>query len=551
MNKQDGNQINEHDSNQTNESNDNQTDEDDGDQEWGIRASSGPALELDGYSLSIATLEQIALDGRRVSIAPVAVQRVEEAHRVLQVLAAQDVPIYGLNRGVGVNKDMEIQADFFERYNQNLIYSHCAGIGPTASVVKVRAVMAVRLNTLLLGCTGVQPAVVYMYRDMLNAGIHPYLPLRGSVGAGDISLLSHIGLAMIGEGTAQFRGQEVPVAEALAQAGLTAIKPGSKDGLAIVSSNALSSGTGALVLGEAKRLLKTADIIYALSLEAIRGSVSPLDEALYLVHPYEGATESAAFVRDCLQGSELLNADNGDKIQDPLSFRSATHVHGAARETLAYASRLLLIQLNSSDDNPCLLVDEQRIVPSSNFDVTAWTIAFEALGIALSHVSKISCYRTIKLGTPDFTGLPRFLSVDPATSIAFGTIQKTFTSLDAEIRHLSNPSSADYFSLAGDMEDHANNTPFIVGKIAEIIDRLYYILGIEAMHAAQALDLRGPLLIGKGVSAAYAAVRAVVPALTRDRNLTPDIEAMHKLLTGHELLKATKLALVNEERNEG
>lgn len=502
---------------------------------------------LDGRSLTIETLERIAFDRPRVELAPEAVARVERAHHVLHDLAARGIPIYGYNRGVGVNKDREISRDFFERYNRNLIYSHAAGIGPTATEAQVRAVLAARLNTLLLGTTGVHPAVVHMYRDFLNAGIHPVLPLRGSVGAADITVLSHIGLAMIGEGDVIYEGETVPAADALRRAGLVPLKLGPKDGLAIVSSNALSSGTGALVLAEAARLLETADIVFALSLEAIRGCVGPLEEAVHRQRPNEGAAASAAFVRSLLAGSELMELDTSDKIQDPLSFRSACHVHGAARDSLAYARKLLLVQLNSSDDNPCLLAEEKRIVPSSNFDVTTWTLAFEMLGMALSHVSKISCYRTLKLGTPQFTGLPRFLSPDPDTAIAFGTIQKTFTSLDAEIRHLSQPVSADYFSLSGDMEDHANNTPLVVRKTADIIDRLYYILGIEAMHAAQAIDLRGNVRLGRGTREAYAAIRAAVPALSRDRPLTPDIQAVYKLLAGAELLKRTKGGLAANE----
>lgn len=485
---------------------------------------------LDGKSLTFDKVERIAKYGAEVSLDPSAEAVVERAHRALADLAAKDIPIYGLNRGVGVNKDRLISADFFEAYNRNLIYSHSSGVEPIADDEQIRAIMAVRLNTLLCGGAGVQPAVVQMYRDMLNKGVHPVLPLRGSVGAADITLLSHIGLAMIGEGEVRYGGEVMPAEGALAEAGLAKLRLGPKDGLAIVSSNALSAGTGALVLSECRKLLETADTVYALSLEAFRGSMDPLDEAVYRVRPFEGASESAATVRRLLHGGDLKDTDTTERIQDPLSFRSACQVHGAARDALAYSEKQLLIQLNSSDDNPCLLADEGRIVPNSNFDVTTWAVAFEMLSIALSHVSKISCYRSIKLGTPSFTGLARFLSPDPDKAIGFGTIQKTFTSLDAEIRQLSNPVSADYFSLSGDMEDHASNAPLAVRKTGEIIRLLYYILGIEAMHAAQAVDLRNGLRLGEGTQKAYAAVRSAVPYLSADRPLTPDIEAMAKLL---------------------
>ncbi|WP_082198306.1 histidine ammonia-lyase [Bacillus sp. FJAT-26390] len=485
---------------------------------------------LDGHSLSIREVELIAIEGWRVELSEDALKRVGQAHRLIHELAAEGIPIYGLNRGVGLNKDIEITADMYEAFNRNLIYSHSAAVEPAASDQEVRAVLVARLNSLLKGCTGVQPAIVMMYRDLLNAGIHPIMPLRGSIGAGDISVLSHIGLTMIGEGNVICEGQNVAAKTALQAAGMEPVKLGPKDALAIVSSNALSSGIGALTAAAALRLLDTADAVFALSLEALQGCASPMDEALFAVRPFEGAAESAANVRDALRGGRLVQMEQSDKIQDPLSFRSACHVHGAARDALAYASKQLILQLNGSDDNPCVLIDERRVVPSSNFDVTSWTVAFEMVAIALSHVSKISCYRSLKLGTSSFTGLGRFLAPNPGT-IAFGTLQKTYTSLDAEIRLLSNPVSADYFSLAGEIEDHANNTPLVIRKTADIIDRLSYIIGMEALHAAQAIDLRGSQAgLGQGSAAVYEQIRSVVPVLAVDRPLTPDIGAVYELI---------------------
>lgn len=485
---------------------------------------------LDGHSLTIREIELIAIDGYHVELSEQALERVQAAYVLIHELAAEGVPIYGLNRGVGQNKDREITAEMYERFNLNLIYSHSAAVGPIASEQQIRAVLAARLNSLLLGCTGVQPAIVLMYRDLLNAAIHPIMPTRGSIGAGDISILSHIGLTMVGEGNVTYKGQTITAKAALDEAGITPLKLGPKDALAIVSSNALSSGSAALTAAAALRLLDTADAVFTLSLEALQGCIQPHEAALFEVRPFEGASESAANVRRFLQGSTSMNKVYDNKIQDPLSFRSACHVHGAARDALAYASKLLLIQLNGSDDNPCVIIEERRVIPSSNFDVTSWTIAFEMVAIALSHVSKISCYRSLKLGTPSFTELERFLAPNKET-IAFGTLQKTFTSIDAEIRLLSNPVSADYFSIAGDMEDHANNTPLVIRKTSDIIDHLYYILGMEAMQAAQAIDLRGSQSsLGKGSASLYAQIRSVVTTLTEDRPLTPDIVAVYDLM---------------------
>ncbi|KQX48923.1 HAL/PAL/TAL family ammonia-lyase [Paenibacillus sp. Root444D2] len=491
-------------------------------------------LVLDGKSLTIEDLQAVAVHRVKVEIDESSWELLEKSRRFVLKKAELDEPVYGFNRGVGLNKDRIIEAQAFETYNRNLLYAHAAGIEPYASEEQVRAVLLARLNSLLVGRTGIAPAIAKQYADFLNAGIHPLLPLRGSVGAGDITLLSHLGLAFIGEGDVMYAGARTSAAAALAQAGLTPVRLGAKDGLAIVSSNAVAAGTGALVLYACEQLLELADLVYALSLEGLQGHVTPLDPSVQRYRPYAGQSSSAERVRRFLTNSGLWHKESAS-LQDPLSFRSACHIHGAALDGLQVVKAALHIHLNASDDNPCVLEEEDRIVSCANFEPLAWVLGFEMLGIALSHVSKSACFRTIKLGSPSFTGLSRFLSPDEST-IAFSTIQKTFTALDAEIRHLSNPSSADYYSLAGDMEDHSSNAPFVVSKVGEIIDRLYYIVAIEAMHAVQAIDLRAGVKLGQGTQAAYDEFRTVVPFLAKDRNLTADIQSAYQLLKSGKLL---------------
>lgn len=495
-------------------------------------------LILDGGHLTIEDVESVARERRPVVISEEAWERLKAARKVIFELAAEGVPVYGLNRGVGWNKDKVIDPDFFEAYNRNLLLSHSAAVQPNAPEEVVRAVMLARLNGLLAGATGVEPEIAGRYAAFLNLGIHPVLPLRGSVGAADITSISHIGLTMIGEGEADVGGQRLPATEALSTAGLTPLRLGPKDGLAIVSSNALSAGNGALALADIQNLLDTADYVYALSLEAVRGNISPLDEAVHQKRPFPGQLKSLKLIRDALKGSDLWNDFNPESLQDPLSFRDACQIHGAARDALNYTRTQLELHLNSSDDNPCVLTEERRILSCANYDPITWTLGFEMLGSALHHVSKSSCYRMIKLGDPKFTGLSRFLTADPSRSVGFCTVQKTATSLDAEIRHLSNPVSADYMSLAGDIEDHAANSPFVVSKTREIVERATYILAIEALHAAQAIDLHGNLILGEGTKAGYNLLRAEVSFLSHDRNQTTDIEKAYRLLKNGKWLKA-------------
>lgn len=499
---------------------------------------------INGKSLSFDEVHRVAYGKANVHICPNAMQIVLEARRIVLEMLNKDIPVYGLNRGVGANKDRNIDASFYEEFNNNLIRSHCVGIGPEASEEVVRAAMLVRLNTLLLGYTGIQPEIVIMYKDFLNNRIHPMIPERGSVGEADIANLSYIGLAMIGEGEVHYKGEKLSAIEALRGAGLEPLKLGPKDGLAIVSSNALTAGKASLILKEALSVLEIAEVIYSLSLEGLNGNVSPLHEGAYKARPFPGQGKSAENVRNYLKDSFLWDTNFSKSLQDPLSFRGACQVHGSVRDALDYVTNYLHLQLNSSDDNPCLLIEEKRFVSCSNYEVLSWVLGFEMLGNALNHLAKISCFRIIKLGTASFTGLSRFLAPNDQT-IAFGTIQKTVGALATEIRHLSNPSTSDYFSLAEDIEDHANNSMHVVTKTAKIIDNLYYILGIEAMHAAQAIDLRGEKRLGNGTKTAYDLIRSEIPFLDKDRPLLPDIQQAYTLLKSSRFFKEITDSLEN------
>ena len=497
-------------------------------------------IMLDGSSLTIEDVARVAREGNPVEISVEAMRRLELGRQMVYDMANSDIPVYGFTRGVGENKDRQVVAKYYQDYNRNLILSHCLGVEPEAAEEDVRAIMLARLNTLLVGCTGIQPAVATLYMNLLNHEIHPVIPERGSVGEGDITVLSHIGLAMIGEGEAHYKGVRMPAREALDKAGIEPIVLGPKDGLALVSSNALSAGEGALVLKDIEDLVDLADIVYALTLEGFKGNVSPLDEAAYRVRPYQGQSLSAERVRKLLDGSYLWLPGVTDSLQDPLSLRGSCQIHGAVRDALEYVQKHLLIQLNSSDDNPCLIMDENRIISCANYEVPTWTLGFEMLGLALSHLSRNACFRTIKLGTPKFTGLSRFLTPADGRVLAYATIQKTFSSLDTEIRHLSNPATADYFSLAGDIEDHANNSPYVVKKTGKIVDNLRYILGIEAMHGVQAIDLRKATRLGKGTQEAYDIIRSEIPFLDQDRNLSQDIQKIYKIVKSGRIQKAVK-----------
>jgi histidine ammonia-lyase len=508
------------------------------------------ALLLDGKSLTIEKLVEVAREGRRVDIAQEAMEAVEKSWALLHRTAATgSQKVYGMNTGVGVNKDREISPRYYQEYNRNMLLAHCDGVEPFATEVQVRAIMLVRLNNVLLGCTGMHPDLVRLFREFLNRRIHPLVPLRGSVGEGDITLMSLVGLAMIGEGEVLYRGERMPSLEAMRREGLSPATLGPKDGLSLVSTNAVGAGLAALLAEEIETLIDTADLTYAMTMEGFKGNVSTLDPGPYARRPYAGQRRSMELARAFLEGSYLWQPNVTGALQDPLSIRCSPQVHGAVRDALAYTRGLLETHLNSSDDNPCILFEEERIVPCGNFEPLNLVLAFEMLGIALSHLSKTAAYRILRMGSPRFTGLSRFLTPTDAKVHAFGTIQKVFCALDAENRHLSNPVSADYASLSEDMEDRGNNTPYVMLKTAKMIDNLYIILGIEILHAAQAIDLRKPTSLGKGTHAAQEALRETIPFLDTDRNLSVDVAASHRLLAERWLLARAKEAVREKLRS--
>ena len=493
-------------------------------------------LILTGKPLTLDEIYQVSYENRLVDISDEARERVKKARQIIFDMAAEGKPVYGLNRGVGWNKDKEFDEDFFEQYNKNLLNSHCLGVGPYHTDEQVRAILLIRLNKALLGCTGMNLDILEHYTKFLNYRIHPRIPMRSSVGEADITTLSHIGLAFIGEEDVSFNGKIVNSKIAMDQIGLKPAKLGPKDGLSIVSSNAQGEAMAAIIAKEVRELVKIANLIFCLSLEGLNGVTEQLREDVNKLRGIKGQEESARMCRKFLEGSYLYEYDENRALQDPLCYRSAHAINGTLLDVLDYVEKQLSISMNSTDDNPCIVLAENSSFVSSNFEVLSLTVGIEMIATALSHLSKTSCYRMIKLADPAFTGLTRFLTPKEVTTIAFGTIQKTFTMLDTQNRGLANPSSMDFYALAGGIEDHASNLPLACYKIMQMLDNIYYILGIEAIHAAQAIDLRGDIKLGKGTKEAYEIFREYVDFYDKDRNLSKDIKKAYECIKSRKFL---------------
>lgn len=520
------------------------------------------AVTLDGHSVTPAIIASVA-DGEAVAISPAATARVEKAHQVLIEAAQNGQKIYGLTVGVGLNKDrpmVDVHGKLTDeviaaskKFNVGLLHAHSGGIGEPMSQRIARATMVTRLNTLLTGGGGVQPEVIDAYVDFLNKGITPVIPSEGSIGEGDITIISHIGLAMIGEGDVYYQGKKVPAKVALERSKTSAVVPYAKDALSILSSNAYSASSGALALNSLAHLLPLNSLVYATSLEALNGNVSPFLENTLALRPYPEVVAMGSHLRTLLAGSSLWEHDDSRPLQDPLSFRSGVYLLAELQRSYQQAWDQLLVQLNSSDDNPGVAigvsapsdrpqdrlgyVDQNgvkgAVLPTANFEPLPWVLSFEQLSMALAHSSLANAQQVVKLNNPSFTGLTRFLGTDN-TVHAFGAMEKPVMSLAMRNKELAMPVSMDFMPVAGDIEDIATNAPEVAQRLQQQIDNSYQLLGILLVHDAQAIDLRKQKNNGFRMSpptgALYDALRRQVKFMDSDRPLSPDFAAAAQVL---------------------
>lgn len=520
------------------------------------QAAADCSVTLDGKSLTAAQVLAVARQDCAVAIAPAAAQRAARAYDLLLAYARLDKPVYGLNRGVGLNKDQtifqggEISPEvrrLSEQFNRNLLHSHSAAYGAEAPRDVTRAAMLIRLNTALFGGSGMQPAVLEQYAAFLNRDVTPVMLGEGSVGQADITILPQIGLVMMGEGEAWRGGQRMSAAQALREAGLAPVRPFGKDALAMVSSNAYGAALAVLAAHDARALLAQADAVAALSLEGLDGNLAPLLPPAQAQRPYAGQRQTAERMLGLLRGSALWRRDAQRPLQDPLSFRTVSQVHGAARDLLALLDRQLQLQINSSDDNPTVVLDAApaadasdyetqyyvtdgpvrgAVMPSAGFDPSAWALPLQGTAVALSQVAQLSAQRTLRLTDPGFTRLPRFLSPGNG-AIGYGPIQKTVSSLAADVRALAGPVLTDVQPQAGNIEDVGTNAPLTGLRVAGQVAALTRLLAVELMHGAQAVDLRYPqgpaAALGQGTASLWRDFRKQVPYMAEDRRNDTDV----------------------------
>lgn len=462
------------------------------------------------------------------------------------VLSDGAASVYGVNTGFGALAEVRIGEADLAKLQVNLIRSHACGIGQPYPREVVRGMLALRLEVIAQGYSGVRTDVVELLAGMLNAGVHPQVPRKGSVGAsGDLAPLAHLALVLIGEGEAELGGVVMDGAAALEQAGLVPIELAPKEGLALINGTQAMTSEAAITLLEAERLAWVADVACAMTVEALLGSHRPFDARFADLRPHPGHRLVAAHLTALLAGSEINNTHQDDschKVQDPYSMRCAPQVHGATRDGLVYVRSSVQAELRSVTDNPLIFVDPDEgaeFLSGGNFHGQAIALAMDHLAIAVAELANISERRIEQLVNPMLSGLPPFLAPDPGLTSGFMIAQVAAASVVSENKVLCHPASVDSIPSSANREDHVSMGTFAASKARTVVENVRAVLATELMCAAQALDLRSPRRPGAGVAAALECIRAHVAPLTADRRLDRDVAAVAALIDG-ELYDAVR-----------
>jgi len=500
---------------------------------------------LDGSSLTLEALDRIAHHGESVGLAPDAASRVRASRAVVDRHAARGTPVYGVNTGFGALAEVAIPADQLARLQLNLLRSHAAGVGEPLPVPAVRALIALRANVLAKGFSGIRIETLEALIALLNAGVHPRVPSRGSVGAsGDLAPLAHLALVLVGEG--EVENDILPAAGALARAGLQPVTLAAKEGLALINGTQASTAELALAVLAAERLARAADIAAAMSVDALRGSFHPYEARIHAARPVPGQAASADNLWRLGAGSAINKShENCGRVQDAYAMRCAPQVHGSAREAIAFARRLAEIEANSATDNPMVFVDEGEgeIVSGGNFHGAPIALAADTLAIGLAQLTTISERRLDRLLTSAESGLPPFLVTASGINSGLMMAQVTAAALTSEIKTLAHPAAADTIPTSAGREDHVSMSMGAALKAARIVDLATFVVAVELLAACQAIDLLAPLTTSAPLARVHRGVREHVPVLTTDRPPAPDIERVASMIASGAIEAAGDLNL--------
>ncbi len=500
-------------------------------------------IELTGNEITLEQIKNVARQGAKVTLSSRAKDNIQRSREVVDRLVEQSKVVYGVTTGFGMFSETFIQKEFTNALQKNLIISHAVGAGEYFSDEVVRTAMLLRINNFTYGYSGIRLETVETLVEMLNRGVTPLVPEKGSLGAsGDLVPLAHMVLPLLGLGRAKYQGKVMAGAEAMRAAGIPTLELTQKEGLALINGTQFMTAVGALAVYDALELLKVADIAAAMSFEAQNGIVDALDARMHSIRPHKGQQDSAHIVKKLLEGSKNVTRQGELRVQDAYSLRCTPQVHGASKDAVNYVKEKVEIEINSVTDNPIVFADTGEAISGGNFHGQPVALAFDFLGIALAEIADVAERRIERMVNSSLSGLPSFLVERGGVNSGFMIVQYTAAALVSENKVLAHPASVDSIPSSANQEDHVSMGTIAARKAREILGNVRRVLAIELMCACQAIDLRGDKGMGAGTRAVYERVRREIPFLTEDRPLYDDINRSEALIVDGSLVAAAEAA---------
>lgn len=496
---------------------------------------------ITGKDITLESLVQVSRHHAAIELSSAAIEEIKASRKVVDDFVEKEETIYGITTGFGKFSDVVISEKDTAKLQENLIITHAVGVGKDFKEEIARGVMLLRVNNLAKGFSGARLKTVDTLVQMLNKGVTPLIPEKGSLGAsGDLAPLSHMVLVMIGRGYALYKGEKLTGAEAMAKAGIETITLSAKEGLALINGTQVMTAVGGIALYDAKQLMAVADISAALTMEGLRGIIDAFDDRLHQVRPHKGQINTAANIRKILKNSERITHQDELRVQDAYTLRCIPQIHGASKDSLEYIEKKVVIEMNSVTDNPIIFKDDLEVISGGNFHGQPMALIFDHLKIALAEIANATERRIERLVNPQLSGLPAFLTKKGGLNSGFMITQYSAASLVSENKVLAHPASVDSITSSANQEDHVSMGTIAARQAFEILENVQNVVSIELYAACQAIDLQEEMALGEGTQIAYNEIRNVIDFLEDDRELKYDMDASLELIKSEKLLKAVE-----------
>jgi len=500
---------------------------------------------IDGNSLTLEDFINITRKNYKIQLTEEAKERIRKSRALIDRYLEEERIVYGITTGFGKFSDVSITGQEGKQLQKNLIISHACGVGEPLAEEVVRGIMLLRINALAKGYSGIRLSTLNTLIEMLNKGVHPIIPEKGSLGSsGDLAPLSHMVLVMLGEGEVIYKGERMSGKEAMERAGIEPIELVAKEGLALINGTQVMTSIGAHAIYDSINLSKISDLAAALTTEALRGIIDAFDERIHRVRNHPGQSTSGHNLRAILEGSKMITRQGELRVQDPYSIRCTPQVHGASKDCFSYVKERVEIEMNSVTDNPIIFPEDEEIISGGNFHGQPMALAFDFLAIGLAELANISERRLERLVNPQLSnGLPAFLTKNGGLNSGFMIVQYSAASLVSENKVLAHPASVDSIPSSANQEDHVSMGTIAARKAGEILENTRRVLAMEILAACQAIDLREEKALGQGTEIVYRIIRENIPALEEDRVMYKDLDRCNEILKSNILLEEVERSI--------